>query len=47
MQLPKILIIDWYKGELQPREWTPPPVPDFAGPSDLAKVLKASNKMDF
>ncbi|MGO9107866.1 MAG: putative sensor domain DACNV-containing protein [Thermoguttaceae bacterium] len=41
MQLPKILIIDWQMGELQPREWTPPPIPDFAGPSDLAKVLIA------
>ena len=41
MQLPKILIIDWQMGELQPREWTPPPVADFAGPSDLAKVLIA------
>ena len=45
MQLPKKLILDWRMGELEPQEWTPPPVPDFAGPADLARVLIAYRAM--
>jgi hypothetical protein len=39
MQLPKIPIVDWQNPSEGVREWTPPEVPNFAGPIDLATLL--------
>lgn len=39
MQLPKILILDGQNPLEGVREWTPPEVPDFAGPTDLANCV--------
>jgi len=39
MQLPKVQILDWQNPSEGVYEWTPPEVPDFAGPTDLATLI--------
>jgi hypothetical protein len=39
MELHERLIVDWMQQPLKTWRWKPPPVPAFAGPAELAKVL--------
>jgi hypothetical protein len=39
MQLPDQLIVQWFSEPLRTWTWTPPAVPDFVSPSDLAALL--------